>query len=303
MAMAAVAQDNPTMVYGSVDTDMPIASGNNLYCAGYFQRSPVNTSLEIVGADNEKDQYVYSQGNEMYINAGSSSGINVGDEYSVIRPRGNFKSHWSNKKLGIYIQEVGSVEVIRVHRDVSVARIKTSCSSFLFGDLLMKMEERVSPKFEVRPELDKFASPSGKSAGRIVLARDGLEMVGREQIVYVDLGRDDNVSVGDYLTVYRPLGTGNIYSYVQPEHMDNRDEGYESNRYRSGGLSNKTARKKGANADGPVVTTESAKSRRPKGLRRVVGELVVLRVSEGAATAVVVRNTSEIHTGDMVEIQ
>ncbi len=283
---------------------MPLATGNNLYCAGYIQKSSINTSLEVVGADDEKDQYVYAEGDELYISGGSSAGVKVGDKFSVIRPRGKFKSRFSRKKnLGTYVEEVGIVEVIRVRGNVSVARVKKSCAVILFGDLLKRAQKRVSPMFEQRPKLDRYRTPSGKPSGRIVLARDGVEMVGRDQIVYIDLGREDNAKAGDYLTVYRPLGTGNIYSYVHPEEFINTDDGNESDRYRGGEFSNKTARPKGKNAGGKSVTTEDAKSRRPQGLRKVVGELVILNVMERTATALVVRNASEIHTGDRVEIQ
>ena len=136
------------------------------------------------------------------------------------------------------------------------------------------------------------------------MARDGAELIGREMIVYLDLGREDNVSVGDYVTVFRPLGTGNLSRKVIKESsIDNREDGYESDRYEGGHFSNQASRKKGADAGGSTVTTEGAKSRRPAGLRKIVGELVILNVMERTATAVVVRAASEIHTGDHVEMQ
>lgn len=294
----------PSMVYSKQSGDIPIAMSNNLYCAGYIQKASVDTRLEVVGADDEKDQHIYAEGDELYMNAGSNSGVKVGDMYSVIRPRGKVKSKFSKKKgLGIYVQELGAVEVLRVMGDVSVARVKTSCGVILFGDLLTKAETRVSPLFIERPALDRFAGSSGKASGSIVMARDGIELIAREQIVYIDLGREDNVRVGDYMTVYRPLGTGNLYETATLEHMDNKEEGFESDRYRGGRFSNMSPRKKGVDADGKVVTTENVKSRRAKGLRKVVGELVILNVLERTATAVVVRTASEIHTGDRVEVQ
>ncbi len=33
-------------------------------------------------------------------------------------------------------------------------------------------------------------------------------MLGREQIVYIDLGAEGNVKIGYYLTIYRQLGKG-----------------------------------------------------------------------------------------------
>jgi len=293
-----------TIVYkGQAAKEMGVVAGANFYCAGYLQSAPVDTSIEVVGAENEKDQNFYAQGDFLYISAGSGSGVKVGDMFSIFRPRGKFKSKFSKKKLGIYIEEIGGVEVVRVRNEVAVAVVKNSCSVILLGDLLKRMPKRESPKFKQRPATERFTSSSSSVSGRIVLAKDGRELIGREQIVYVDLGREDNVKAGDYLTVFRPLGTGNTFKKVLTESMDNKEGGFESSRYRGGRYSNQAPRKAGSKADGRIVSSENAKSRRPKGLRRVVGELVVLKVSEKTATAVVVRTASEIHTGDHVEVQ
>jgi len=310
LAFIALGQDKKkgglsTIVYDDgINREMPVALGNNMYCAGYIQKSELDTSREIVGATEEKDRHIFAEGDELYINAGAVNGVKVGDMYAVIRPRGKVKSKWTKKKnLGHYVQELGAVEVFKVMRDVSVARVKSSCDSILFGDLVTKIPSRTSPMFVKRPALNKYAMSSGKVSGSIVMARDGVELLGREQIVYVDLGREDNVSVGDYMTVYRKLGTGNLYSKVTKESIDNKEEGYESDRYRGERYSSQSTRKKGSKANGSTVTTEDAKSRRPNNLRRIVGELIILNVMERTATAMIVRNASEIHTGDKVELQ
>lgn len=298
--------ESSTIVYTDRQAEkMPIAMGSNLYCAGYIQDSSISANVEIVGATQEKDQHIFAEGDDMYLNAGSANGVKVGDMYSVIRPRGKVKSDWTNKgRLGIFVQEVGAVEVVDVTRDVSVARVKTSCDVIMMGDLVTPVEKRESPLFVKRAPLDLYSDPSGKASGSIVMSRNGAELLGREMIVYVDLGREDRVQVGDYLTVFRPLGTGNIYSKVVKESsLDNKEDGFESDRYEGGHFSNQASRRKGADAGGSTVTTEGAKSRRPDGLRRIVGELVILNVKERTATAVVVRSATEMHTGDSVEVQ
>jgi hypothetical protein len=303
-AQQPVKSPTPTLVINNVKKDLPIAARNNLYCAGYIQNAPVNTNFEIVGADDEREQNVFVQGEYIYINRGAGSGARVGDMLSVIRPRGKFSSRFSKKgRLGIYVQEVGSVEIVKVKPEVSVARIKTSCENFLLGDLIQPMAARVSPLFQERPALDVFGEPSGKATGRIVLSRDGREALSREQIVYIDLGAEDSVQVGDYLTVYRPLGKGGVINSHQDETLSARDKGFQSKVYRSGTFSIMAPRKSGDNADGHIVTTNDAKKGRPQNLRKVVGEMVILNVKERTATAVITRNAEEIHTGDMVEVQ
>lgn len=279
-----------------------VAEGSNLNCAGYVQSSPIDTSNRIVGSWNEQDGFNYTQFEYVYMNV-PSGGAKVGDRFAVVRPKGQVKTKWTKKNdLGFFVQEVGIVEVVRVKSDVVVAKIQTSCDSFLLGDLIRPVENRQSPVFQNRPALDLFGDPSGKATGRLFMSRDGAETLSRENIVYVDLGAEDNVSVGDYLTVFRPLGKGNPFENDEDYKTNAKSYGYESAEYKGGRFSNQAARKSGDTANGRVVTTEKAKEGRPF-IRKVVGELVILNVKEKTATAVVVRNAQEIHTGDWVEVQ
>ena len=297
-------QPRPTVILDTARREMPVAAGNNLYCAGYVQTASINTANKIVGAENEQEQNIYAQGDDLYINVGANKGVKVGDIFAVVRPRGQVETRWTRKKdLGFYVQEVGALEIIKVKSEVSVARVKNSCDNLLLGDLLQPIEPRTSPVSQMRPMLDVFGEPTGKTSGRIFMARDGRELLGREQIVYIDLGAEDRVKVGDYLTVYRPLGKGNLFENDEDESVSARDEGFQSDEYRGGKFSNQAARKSGEQARGKVVTTEEAKKDRPQGLRKIVGEVVILNVKEKTATAMITRTAQEIHTGDMVELQ
>jgi hypothetical protein len=287
----------------SAQRSSDVAAGSNVYCAGYVQTAAVDTSRRIVGAYNEQDGHIFSEGNVVYLNTGANNGVKVGDVMSVTRPRGTATSHWTKKDhLGFYVEEVGAVEVIRVKSDSSVARVKTSCDNFLLGDLVQPMQLRPVPAVTERPALDLYGDPNGKSIGRLFMARGNNELLSPQQIVYVDLGHEDNVAVGDYLTVFRPLGKGNLYDWNEPESVAARSYGYESSHYRGGRFSNQAARKSGDHAHGRVVTTEKAKDGRGN-IRKVVGELIILNVKERTATAMITRTAQELHTGDYVEVQ
>lgn len=296
------AAQRPAVVAGP-SKPMTLASRNNLYCAGFVQSSPIDTANKLIGGLEEQEQHIYSQGQYVYLNMGSGKGIQVGDMMAVVRPRGQVKSKWSRKDdLGFFVQEVGAVEIVRVKSDFSVARIKTSCDNFILGDLVQPMPQRTSPIHQSRGPLDLFADSSGKARGRLFMARDGQEAITRDQIVYIDLGAEDNVQVGDYLTVFRMLGKGNVVAGEENESLSARDEGFQSRVFKGGKFSNQTARKSGDQARGKVVTTDEAKDDRPE-IRKIVGELVILNVKEKTATAVITRTAQEIHTGDWVEIQ
>ncbi len=280
-----------------------IAGRNNLYCAGYIQTNAIGTANKIIGGQDEADKYIYAQNDFLYINMGNDKGVNVGDVFAVIRPRGAVKSKWSKKDVGFFVQEVGAVEVVNVKREVSVVRVKTSCDNFLLGDLVELVPIRTSPVVEQIAPLNRFGDPSGKAMGRILMARDSHEMITRDQIAYVDLGADENVRIGDRLTVFRPLAKGNLFLHPDREAVSSRDYGFESEVYKGGKFSNQSARKTGDKAQGGEVRTRDVRKDRPNYLRKVVGEAVVLNVKERTATIVITRTGQEIHTGDWVEIQ
>lgn len=298
----ASAAAQPTVIVPTART-LRVAERNNIYCAGYVQSSAIDTSRKIVGGVEEQEQFLYSQNNVVYINAGSNSGVQVGDLLSVVRPRGPVKTRWSRKgDLGAYVQEVGTVEVTRVKGEVSVAQVKNSCDNILLGDLVLPMQVRVAPDYSQRPAMDLFSDPNGKAIGRLFMARDNAEVLTRDYVVYIDLGAEDNIQVGDYLTIFRPLGSGNPSFGDWGESANARDGGFQSFEYHGGGFSSQAGRKTGDNARGRVVTSEKAKEGRPA-IRKVVGEMVVLNVKERAATAMITRTAQEIHTGDWVEVQ
>ncbi len=304
ICFAQVAQPTPAPIFQTPRKQSELVGPNNLYCAGFIQYNAISTANKIIGAQDEADKYNYAQNDFLYINMGHNKGVSVGDTFSVVRPRAQFKSKWSDKgSLGFYVQEVGALEVVDVKGEVSVVRVKTSCDSILLGDLVHLVPNRMSPPFEVRPPLDRFGDPSGKATGRIVMARDGVETLAKNHVAYVDLGAEDNLRIGDRLTVFRELGKGNLFTMPERESVSARDYGFESDAYKGGKFSNQASRKSGEKAEGKEVTTARAKVGRPSNLRKVVGEAVVINVKERAATIVITRNGQEIHTGDWVEIQ
>ena len=300
-------QSNATATAQAGPVVAPVARDSELYCAGFIEYAPAPNYLQVVGGEQEQEQRTYSAGDYVFINAGANQGVHAGAEYSVVRPRGHFSSHWSNKgNLGVYTQEVARLRVTNVKAETSVALVTQACDQILLGDLLRSAAQRVSPVAPVSAVFDRFAEPSGKQRGRIVLARDGREAPSVSDVVYIDLGQEDNVKEGDRLTIYRRAGTGNITRFRDTERIPNASYGFESQRFRGGRFSNKAPRVQDPTRDGlrgPLETTPKVKRERPPVPRKVVGEMVILNVQQRTATAIITRVAQEVHTGDYVEVQ
>jgi hypothetical protein len=299
-------EQQSTVILPEARLPTPAARPSESACGGLIEQAAQASAGQIVGAEEERERRVFGEGDLVFIDAGAQGGVRVGQEFSVVRPRGRFSSKFSRKSgsLGIYTQEVGRLRVVRVRDRVSVARIVGACSDILFGDLIRPATSRPVPEARAEVSLDRFAEPTGKQTGRIVLAREGRELVSRDQIVFIDLGGEDGVKAGDYLTVFRPEGQGTIVEYGN-EIAANARRGFESDEFRGGKHSIQSQRVKDVDGSqyGDTVKTPSIKRRRPAPPRKVVGEIVVLHVEGRTATAVVTRVAQEIHTGDAVEVQ
>lgn len=290
-----------------------VAGESTLYCAGYIRYQKLTHMPEIVGALEEQEQRSYSDGDVVYLNAGSQQNIKEGQTFQIIRPRSTVKGVHKQKRgfLGIYIQEVGQLRVFKVNENTSAARITFTCDPALLGDLLAPVPDRESPVLRADGNLDQFAEPSGKQTGRLMMAKDNREMVTRNDVVYIDLGGEDKINRGDYLTIYRPLGTGNITRVDNEENARNRATGFQSDRFRGGGFSSQGSRAKDStafvNSEGRYrhrpITSKEVKDHRPLMPRKIVGEMVVINVEARTATAIITRAVGEVHTGDWVEIQ
>lgn len=288
----------------------PIAGSvgyKDLYCAGYIQSGPFQSLGQIVGGEQEQEQRTYAQGDYVYLNAGAQQGVQVGQEFAIVRPRGTVRSKFTDKgKLGVYMQEAGQLRVVSVKDRVSVAIISTTCEMVLLGDLLTAVPQRRADIKDTPANIDRFANTSGKPAGRIVLARDGQELITRNQIVFIDLGTEDNVQQGDRLTIFRRVGEGNLTRFKDGEVARGATGDFGSDRYKGGKFSTMAPRTKESSPgvyDSNILTTPQAKENRPTPPRKIVGEMVILKVQERTATALITTVAQEIHPGDFVEIK
>ena len=303
----------PQVVMPTARPAARVAGDSSLYCAGFIRYQKLPHMPEIVGALEEQEQRTYSDGNVVYLNEGSQQGIKAGQNFQIIRPRGDLKGVHKQKHgfLGTYVQEIGQLRVFKVNEHTAAARITFACDTALLGDLLAPVPDRESPPLRAEGNLDRFAEPTGKQTGRLMMAKDGREMVTRNDIVYIDLGGEDKINSGDYVTIYRPLGTGNITRVDNEENARGRTDGFESNRFRGGGFSMEGSRAKDSTAFGRnegryrhrPITSKEVKRHRPPMPRKVVGEAVVISVETRTATAIITRVVGEVHTGDWVEIQ
>ncbi|HZS45904.1 MAG TPA: hypothetical protein VFC63_12440 [Blastocatellia bacterium] len=258
-----------------------LASGNDLYCAGYISADPVVSKLQIIASD-EKSLTMYSEGNKMlYLSQGEKDDVKKGNVYEIVRPEGKFKNEYSKKKLGYMNREVGVIRVVAAQYSTATAEVLFACEDIKNGDLLKPIERRPSPQIRSYQPLDRYNDNTLKNSllGEIVATRYNVGAAAERSVVHLDLGADDGVKVGDYFTVF------------------SRADGMTEEKFaatRSSGIV------KG-------LTGEDHLGKQVKETRslpaHVAGEIAVIHVEGKSAVAIVTRQTGEIMVGDFAERQ
>ncbi len=271
-----------------------VATGDDLYCAGYIRATAPTTEIKIIGGEEENRIAHFGQGDVVYLNAGRSQNLRAGMLFSITRPMGKFRSPYKRlggRDLGVFVRELGVMRVIAVQGQTATARIIVSCSDIQLGDLLVTFTERSAPSTNISQPLPRYQSATGKVAGRIVLQREQREHLSPRDVVYIDLGREEGVQVGDTFTIYRQQpDDANIFKFNDDDITLRQSNDYESDKFKGGKYSN----------DHPYESRQQVKNTRPAIPQKIVGELTVIAVEGKSATAIVTRTTQEVHTGDWI---
>lgn len=278
-------QNNPQSP--SVSSTQPVVSATSpdfsaVYCSNFVTTDPPAEDARLISGEESNSKVVFSLRDYVYINRGSSQGVHVGDRYSVFRADHDvldvqwFK--WQQKlmkAMGTFYKDAGQLKVVNVQPNVSTAEVSFACGSLQRGDIIRPWQERPSPPFKSGEKFDLFAPVSGKSVGMVVVGKDFSQAYGRFQTVYVNLGANQGVKVGDYLRMFRYQGSS-------AETMPN----FEDFQYKMYGFGS--------------TPTAYRWNELP---REILGEGIVLNVSPNSSSVLITHSHIEMFAGDYAEIE
>jgi hypothetical protein len=260
-------------------TNSPDYSAVN--CSGFIS-DRVPEDIRIISGEQSNLKITFAQGDYVYINRGRDKGVQVGDRFSVVRPTKDpvdvqwFKwQHKLIKAMGQFYADAGQLRVVNVQPNVSIAQVGMSCGYMQRGDILRPYVERPSPPFKDASAFDHFAPVSGKRVAMIVAALDNTQLYGKNSTVYVNLGSNQSVRVGDYFRIFRYEGT---LAETSPQ-----TKNYQYEMYGFGSAHAKYSWK-----DLP---------------REVIGEGIVINEGPNASTLLITHTSLEVYAGDYVELE
>jgi hypothetical protein len=251
-------------------------------CSGEVSSAPVSRDSYVISGEKSITKIVFADHDLLYINRGSNKGVNVGDQYRVIRAvRDDLKEPWFRghlelvRALGQNWADLGTIKVLHVGAKVSTAEVTSTCAYMQRGDIILPYVERPAPQYKQHAEIvDPFA-PATRKTGMVVTTKMMGEVAGVNDILYVNLGSTQGLQVGSYLRIFRRQGNEGGLNY--------QDAGTEYKMY-------------GFGSAPEIYTWEGLP-------REVLGEAIVLRVAANTATVMITAMRREVYVGDYVEIE
>ena len=154
----------------------------------FVENSDLDRSMAIDGAVDEK--VLLGTGDEVYLSYPSNKPPQIGEKYSIYIPDQDVKGS------GSYVRLLGTVEVISVKQDKrakgTIIEANHEIERGAKVGPLMKSYKNVPP---VAPKVDAQAS--------IVAMIQQDQLIGMGEIVFVNLGKDSGVEVGNRMFVVR----------------------------------------------------------------------------------------------------
>jgi hypothetical protein len=264
----------------------------DLYCAGFISQQTLPDANYIAGGLQTPATTHFTRGDMVYL---QGTGFSAGAEYEIVRALrdvNEYETFPGQKKLlkatGQPYQEVGRVKIIDTRNQTTIAQIEYACDGVNPGDTAIPFAEKQAVTFHDPVRFDRFLPANSKLSGRIVMGKDFDSELGTGHKLYINLGSNQGVKIGDYFRAVR--------SYES----DLRDP-VDSLSFKAA-ISEDTQKKtpsfdpaKFTRGNGPVIHVHDLP-------RRSVGEIVIIGVTNTTATGMVVFAMEDMHAGDSVEL-
>jgi hypothetical protein len=293
---------------GAADTTAPqgviVSTGNfpaqrvqmptyaDVYCAGFISRQSLPDVNFVAGGLQTPETTKFVRGDIVFL---EGSGYTAGAEYEIIRALRDINEYEvfpGQRKLmkdtGQPYAEIGRVRVLDTRSRTAVAHVEYACDPINPGDTAIPFAEKSMVAFHPPLRFDRFLPTGSKVSGRIVMGRDFDSELGTGQKVYMNVGANQGVKVGDYFRAVRsyvadlndPVDSLSFKAAIS-EDTQMKSPSFDPQMFTKG--------------NGPVIHVRDLP-------RRAVGEIVIIGTTATTATGMIVFAMEDVHAGDGVEL-
>jgi hypothetical protein len=264
----------------------------DVYCAGFINKQILPDANYVAGGLHTPTTTHFTRGDMIYLRG---TGYSTGAEYEIVRALrdvNEYEMFPGQKKLlketGQAYEELGRIKIIDTRNKTAIGQIEYACDGIAPGDTAIPFAEKQMVSFHPPIRFDRFLPASSKVSARIVMGKDFDSQLGTGRTVYINVGANQGVKVGDFFRAVRS------YEADLNDPVDS--------------LSFKAAiaedtQKKMPSVDPHMFTKSNGPVIHVRDLpRRAVGEIVIIGVTPTTATGMIVFALEHVNAGDNVEL-
>jgi hypothetical protein len=154
-------------------------------------------AMRVVGT-SERGRMLLGPNDPLIIGAGTSQGLQVGQEYLVRRVVHDQFTPMTAASVLVSIHTAGWVRIVDAREDLSIATVTKACDGVMAGDYLDPVSDAVIEPAPIRGGQPDYSRPA-----RLVLADERRQTGVPGMLMLIDRGSDDSVKAGQKLTVFR----------------------------------------------------------------------------------------------------
>jgi len=264
----------------------------DLYCAGFIGKELPSREKFVGGGLESPNTTRFHTGDTVFLSGG---GYDAGQQFTVVRELHDmnryelFKGQWSAlKAAGEPYEEVARVRVIDNRTKMAIAQVEFSCDAVVPGDFVIPFVEKSTVVFHSPIRFDRFAPANNQLSGRILMAKDFDSQLGTGSKVYVNIGANQGLKVGDFLRAVRSY-TADAHDPV--DSLSFKASATEPTQKRQAAVDPNLLTATG----GPVIHVANMP-------RRALAEIVIIGTTPSSATGMIVFAMEPVYLGDKVEL-
>jgi hypothetical protein len=264
----------------------------DLYCAGFISKQTLPDANYVAGGLQTPTTTKFTRGDLIYLHG---SGYSAGAEYEIVRALrdvNEYEMYPGQRKLlkatGQPYQEIGRVKIVDTRNRSAIAQVEYSCDGANPGDTAIPFAEKQSVTFHEQIHFDRFLPSGNRVSGRIVIGKDFDSVLGTGHKLYLNVGANQGVKIGDFFRAVRSYGA-DLHDPV--DSLSFKAAIAEDTQKKMPSIDPAMFTK----GNGPVIHVRDMP-------RRAVGEIVIISVTNTTATGMVVFSLEDMHAGDTVEL-
>lgn len=167
---------------------------------GFISQNEFDAAGTLI--DTVDNRLLIGTGETVFLELGDLDSAMPGDIYALFEIKDQVRHPVTQQKLGYQVDELGILQITEINDDVATGEITKAYKEIQRGSKLRPYQPAQTTIELTRAEQEL--------SGTLIDAQDGRLALSQYDIIYVDLGTDDGLQVGNLLNISRPRSASDL---------------------------------------------------------------------------------------------